>query len=114
MGTIVARREAAYRVPLHRVAGWRAGPTSYRFNYLWAVHSLYFWWRDYAKATMQVPEALSPCFRNLQDPIDVMIGEGPLRNITREVYDWLEAHAHDLIYITDCLDPPKDELHYGF
>lgn len=40
----VARREAAYRVPLIRVAGWRQSSTVYGFGYLWTVHSLYYWW----------------------------------------------------------------------
>jgi hypothetical protein len=40
------------------------------------VHSLYFWWRDYALAILESPEVYSPCFRNIQNPIDVGIGEG--------------------------------------
>jgi hypothetical protein len=41
---VVRLREAAYRVPLHRIAAWRRGPTAYSFTYLWAAHSLFFWW----------------------------------------------------------------------
>ena len=40
----VATREAAYRVPVERIAGWRNGSTAYRFGYLWTAHSLYYWW----------------------------------------------------------------------
>ena len=46
---IVASREQHYRVPWERVAAWRENPTVYRFGYLWAVHSLYYWWRDQGK-----------------------------------------------------------------
>lgn len=43
---IVKEREKAYRVPWQRIGAWRENPTVYRFGYLWAVHSLYYWWRD--------------------------------------------------------------------
>lgn len=43
---VVSEREAKYRSPLERSAGWREGPTVYGFGYLWTVHSLYYWWRD--------------------------------------------------------------------
>eukprot|EP00043_Microstomoeca_roanoka_P012301 m.118520 g.118520 ORF g.118520 m.118520 type:complete len:806 (+) comp15451_c2_seq1:171-2588(+) len=111
---LVEKREQAYRVPLHRIAAWRSGPTSYRFGYLWSVHSLYFFWRDYAIATIQSPETLSPCFRNIQDVVDVGIGEGMFKNVTQWIYDYLESHDPGADFITDCLDPPTTEPHYSF
>jgi hypothetical protein len=51
--TIVRRREASYRVPWWRIAGWRyqptPGPTAYTFGYLWTVHSLFYMWRDFGQ-----------------------------------------------------------------
>lgn len=56
IGAAITRLEGQYRVPVYRVAGWRAadpknplaaGSTSYTFGYLWTVHSMYYFWRDY-------------------------------------------------------------------
>lgn len=40
---IVVAREAKYRVPWQRIADWHLTPTTYRYGYIWSVHSLYFW-----------------------------------------------------------------------
>ncbi|KAL6077698.1 60S ribosomal protein L11 [Balamuthia mandrillaris] len=39
---IVRSREAAYRVPVQRIAAWRKNPTVYHYGYLWTVHSLQY------------------------------------------------------------------------
>ena len=70
---IVHRREAGYRVPADRIAGWRANPTAYHFGYLWSVRSLYYWWRDEGKA---IDAPVSPCYLNVINPADVGFGEG--------------------------------------
>ena len=70
---IVASREKRYRVPSDRIAGWRTTPTAYEYTYLWTVHSLYYWWRDEAKAVI-VPK--SPCYMNVFDPAKIAFGEG--------------------------------------
>ena len=36
--SVVSRREQLYRVPVDRIAGWRANPTVYTYGYLWTVH----------------------------------------------------------------------------
>jgi hypothetical protein len=79
--TVVTRREAAYRVPAWRIAGWRGanaaapmdqGPTSYGFGYLWTVHSLFYWWRDYGQVIGGSLEAqLSPCYLNTMNIADI-------------------------------------------
>ena len=56
-----------------RIASWRDNPTAYRFEYLWTVRTLYYWWRDEAKATQQ---PVNPCFMNIVDPIDIAVGGG--------------------------------------
>jgi hypothetical protein len=70
---IVTRREAAYRVPADRIAGWRVGPTAYDYGYLWSVRRLFFWWRDEGKA---VDRPWSPAYLNIVDPLRVAFGEG--------------------------------------
>lgn len=70
---IVARREAAYRVPADRIAGWRTGPTAYDYGYVWTVRRLFFWWRDEGKA---VDRPWSPAYLNIVDPLRVAFGEG--------------------------------------
>lgn len=133
---IVREREASYRVPLARIGAWRpsaVGPTAYsvscisfflpacagsvltplsKFGYLWATHSLYFWWRDFAKATLTDREAASPCFRNIQDPINVALGEGMLDNATAVLWKYLETHDKNLDFVADCLHPPVEEPHW--
>ena len=39
------------QVPVHRIGGWRTdGPTAYTNMYLWTVSTLFYMWRDAAKA----------------------------------------------------------------
>ena len=39
-GEVMDRRVAGFRVPVDRIAGWRQGPTTYPFGYVWAAKSL--------------------------------------------------------------------------
>jgi len=110
--SIVARRESQYRVPVERIAGWRDNPTSYGFGYLWSVHSLYYFWRDYAKAVDETFEAaFSPCYLNIQNPINVAFGEGIWLNVTEELYKLFEQFGW-MDFILDCLAPPTQEPKY--
>ena len=59
---IVAEREQHYRVSVERIASYRENPTVYPFTYLWTAHSLYYFWRDYSKATNVSISTLTPCF----------------------------------------------------
>jgi hypothetical protein len=70
--------------------------------------------RDYAKALITSPETLSPCFRNIQNPIDVLVGQGVLNNVTERIEEWLERHLPGLDFIVDCIEPPIEEPKYGF
>ncbi len=71
---ISERRSRSYRVEADRLISWQYGPTAYHYGYLWAAHSLFYWWRDEEKLT---EKPLSPCYRNIVDPIDIANGEGP-------------------------------------
>ena len=109
---LVKLRESQYRVPTSIIASWNNNPTCYTFGYLWSVHSLYFWYRDYEKAVNLDLDTLSPCFMNLMNPIDVAFGEGIGLNLTevaREVLDKLGM----LEFIADCLAAPQTEPHYN-
>ncbi|MDP2339859.1 MAG: hypothetical protein Q8O67_02790 [Deltaproteobacteria bacterium] len=101
---IVARREAAYRVPLERISGWRENPTAYDFTYLWTVHSLYFWWRDEGKA---VDGPANPCYLNIINPADVGIGEGTINDTTRILRDLVDGGF--LESIGECVAAPSSE-----
>ena len=81
---VTAHREAHYRVPAERIAGWRKNPTVYEFTYLWTVRSLYYWQRDEALA---VDAAASLCRHNIIDPVDVGLGDG-------RVSDAMDRFAH--------------------
>ncbi len=87
---ISVRRSASYRVPLDRIAAWKAGPTAYNYGYLWTVSNLFYWRRDAGKA---IEAMRSPCYLNTVDPIDVTFGYS---------LDTLSAW-------TDCLHKPEVE-----
>jgi hypothetical protein len=101
---IVTRREAAYRVPLDRIAGWRENPTAYDFTYLWTVHSLYFWWRDEGKA---IDGPASPCYLNIINPADVGLGEGTVNDTTRILRDLVDGGF--LESLGECIAAPAEE-----
>eukprot|EP00048_Salpingoeca_helianthica_P016700 m.233702 g.233702 ORF g.233702 m.233702 type:complete len:781 (-) comp19280_c0_seq1:100-2442(-) len=109
---LVAAREAGYRVPVTRIAGWRWSPTSYSYGYLWTVHSLYYWYRDAAIAVLSPMETLSPCFRNIINPVDVAIGEGLALNASEALKQWIERTHPSDAFIADCLAAPTAEPHY--
>jgi len=109
---IVWSRERHYRVPLSRIAGWRVGPTVYRYGYLWAVHRLYYWWRDQGVAEQGGFEAaLSPCYLNRMDPTEVAFGWGKyLLQVIRVALGVVSpVHADSL---TNCLAPPLEEYEF--
>lgn len=50
---------------------------SCRFGYLWAVHSLYYWWRDQGLAEHgSLQSEHNPCYLNRMDPTEVAVGWG--------------------------------------
>jgi hypothetical protein len=103
---VADRREAHYRADPARIAGWGYNPTAYRYGYLWTVRSLYFWWRDEAKA---VDRPLSPGFLNFKDPVDIANGEGEWRMAgidLRRLRDWVGG-SHALL--REILFGPIDE-----
>lgn len=101
---VVAAREARYRVPAERIAGWSENPSAYELRYLWTVRSLYFWWRDEVKA---VQSPLSPCVHNIINPADVALGEGGVTDAVRVVRDLTEGGFFD--DLTECLAEPATE-----
>ena len=66
-------RAHAYHADAERIAGWGMNPTAYRFGYLWTARSLYYWFRDEAKADVR---PLSPCYLNIMDFLEIGFGEG--------------------------------------
>ena len=104
---IVQAREAAYRVPADRIAGWGNNPTCYEFGYLWTARSLHFWWRDEGQA---VDAPWSPAYLNIIDPIDTAFGEGawtPLGPLVRDVGQRMGWSS-----VTDFFAPPAAEPVY--
>jgi hypothetical protein len=109
---IVKEREQYYRVPSNRIAAWRENPTVYRFGYLWAVHSLYYWWR-YQGMTEQGSDQseISPCYLNRMDVAEVAVGWGKyslewIRNILNRFIPFGIGHPFELI---NCFAPPQKE-----
>jgi hypothetical protein len=104
---IVARREAAYRVPVSRIASWQSGPTVYSYRYLWTAHTLHYWWRDQAKAEIA---PFSPCYLNVVNPADVAFGEGNLLDLSTAIADL--ANSIGAAGVAECLTPPVAEPTY--
>ena len=105
---LVAEHEADYRVDPDRIAGWGENPTAYRFAYLWTVRSLFYWWRDEAKAVLA---PVNPCYLNIIDPVIVGFGEGTYADassIAADVFDTIPG----LGGAAECLAPPVDEPTY--
>lgn len=103
---VVARREAGYRVPVERIAGWRSGPTVYPFGYLWTVRSLFYWWRDEGKVRHR---PRSVCYLNVLDPFEVSNAEGSGSSLAKRL-QWIVDHlpvGDD--WVRDCLEPPTEE-----
>jgi hypothetical protein len=103
-GVIVAAREARYRVPADRIAGWRKNPTAYAYGYLWTVRSLHYWWRDEGKA---VDAPLFPCYMNIVNPVDVAFGEGMGAAAARWIGQFLSTDQQ-----RGCLAEPSAEPKY--
>ena len=79
---------------------WGANPTSYDFNYLWTVKSLYYWWRDEGKA---VDAPVSPCYLNIIDAAEVAGNEAvSSAQALFSALSWLGS-------IDECLVPPVQE-----
>jgi hypothetical protein len=101
--TIVKGREARYRVPAERIAGWGVNPTAYKFGYLWTARSLYYWWRDEGQA---VDAPRSPCYLNVLAMTEVGIGEGALNggsSLLRTILDNPAAGGD----AAECLSDPS-------
>ena len=102
----------APRVPWQRIAAWREGPTTYRFGYLWAVHSLYYWWREQGLAEEgSLQSELSPCYLNRHDISEMAVGWGKytmqiLRNIINLYSPITLGYPLELV---NCFAPPAEE-----
>jgi len=108
---IVRQREEAYRVPWQRIGSWRENPTVYRFGYLWAVHSLYYWWRDQGiseKGSLQSKR--SPCYLNRMDASETVMGFGKtvLEGIRYMINTYSPFKPGYPLEIINCIAPPAE------
>lgn len=104
---VVLRREANYRVPWQRIADWHLSPTVYRYGYIWAVHTLYYWWRDQGLAEGGSLEArVSPCYLNRIDAPEVPFGWGKYAMEALRIYLTDHPDHPDANLIVNCLAPP--------
>jgi hypothetical protein len=70
-----------------------------RFGYLWAVHSLYYWWRDQGLAEHgSLQSEHSPCYLNRMDPTEVAVGWGKYTlEVLRAFINRYGAHVLQLL-----------------
>mmetsp|Transcript_8083 Transcript_8083/g.11357 ORF Transcript_8083/g.11357 Transcript_8083/m.11357 type:complete len:105 (+) Transcript_8083:235-549(+) len=95
---------------------WRENPTAYRYGYLWAVHSLYYWWRDQGLAEEgSIQSEHSPCYLNRMDVSEIAVGWGRytlelLRTFVSR-YSFLSSGYHPL-ELFNCMSPPAREYQF--
>jgi hypothetical protein len=112
---IILRREKFYRVPWQRIAAWRENPTVYRYGYLWAVHSLFYWWRDQGLAEgLNVNREHSPCYLNRMDSTEVAVGWGKytLQWLRYFVQSYTPFSSVFPLEIVNCLSSPSREYEF--
>ena len=111
---VVRRVEAMYRVPAARVAEWRGrpDPTAYRFGYLHAVHTLYYWWRDQGRTEgKSLVARRGLCYLNRYDAMDLAVGH------PSGGFEKAKAFLRSLprvagLEIGDCLAPPAEGFRF--
>jgi len=121
---VAAQRVTAYRVPVARVAGWlphdtnkESLVTAYQYGYLWTVHSLLYWWRDYGRVyhtlygifSNSSLRSHSPCYLNFNAPADIGLGKGIL-SIVANALESLFGKAFALDLLVDCASSPDQEI----
>lgn len=97
----------AFPISRERIAGWRETPSSYHFGYVFTAMTQYYNLRDYARATLATLEAaLSPCYMNIIDPAQVIVGAGSIANFTAELGKKLRKAG--FTGVGDCLTIPEN------
>jgi len=110
---IVRAQEAAYRVPWQRIGAWRDNPTVYRYGYVWAVHSLFYFWRDQGIAEGGSRESeVSPCWLNRMDATEVALGWGKL--VLETLRGWILRFlpGQSGAMVASCIGPPSQEYEF--
>ncbi len=97
-----------YRADAERLAGWGPNPTAYRFGYLWTARTLYYWFRDEAKADVA---PVSPCYLNILDFLEIGFGEG-LEGAAADIVRTLSAMPV-VSSLAACLADPLEEPALG-
>ncbi len=99
----VQRREKSYRAKPHMIE-WAPNPTVYNYNYLWTVHSLYYWYRDEGNVVKRPANA---CYMNIVNPAQTVFAEGQ----DSTIYKIAKALAKviGLGSLDECLTPSEKE-----
>lgn len=105
----------------------RENPTAYRYGYLWAVHSLYYWWRDqgiaeegsiHPSSPSDGEGQRSPCYLNRMDVTEIAVGWGRttlelLRSLLLRYGGILRGLlGHGPLELANCLSPPAREYRF--
>lgn len=109
---VVQQREEVYKVPIDRIGGWRENPTVYGFSYVWAVHSLFYWWRDQGLAERgSVQSHYSPCYLNRMDASEVAVGWGKYTlEVLRSIIHYFSPDSsRNPVEIVNCITAPSKE-----
>ncbi|KAL9653245.1 hypothetical protein ABK040_010952 [Willaertia magna] len=105
--SIILQKLNKFGIDKDRITAWRENPTVYDFTYLWHAKTLYYWWRDYLKATNLFSlNVESPCFMNIDSFLKVVNGDGVMEKILEMLREYF---GKDEAWIADCLAAPERE-----
>jgi len=108
----IEQRQAEYKVPLQRIAGWRPNPTVYEHTYLWTVKSMAFFHRDRDIAMAESRDVMSPCYMNYLSPVKVAFGDAALQQLMEDLRAWADETRPGNHFLIDCTTAPAVEPVY--
>lgn len=100
------KRYGLFAVGSERLWAYGRGvnPSGYGRGQYWTVHSLYYWQRDEDIVARGIA---SPCFRNINDPLDLYLGDGD-KIYQQRIAEIVGGLFHRFPYLgdlTDCFSP---------
>ena len=107
---VMKRRSSQYRTAHWRTHSHKVcNPTVYGYSYLWASSNGYFFIRDQLIAERSSPMFWNPCYMNMINPIDVVMGDGLTKRSLGRVYKFIRRVV-PWNSVTSCFVPNLDAI----
>lgn len=87
-------RSFFYRSSKNRISTWLPqNPTAYSYGYLWSPTNAYFFFRDFSVVEAHsFSSAYSPCWMNIINPLDIVLGNGTTTKNVRKIVNWFNGY----------------------